>query len=358
MLLTLSACVALADNVPASSSSLEQVSTRDRKVIRRFKLPGDPRGVAVGADGTIYAGLAAPQAVIAVDPDTGAVRKRLILDSPDIASTKELVVLRADRDGKRLFVANGSDESATILSLPDLAILREITMEGEVIRDIVPDPAGRYVYLLGRHVHVFDANGERELKTLPIEDPMAIATSSDGALLAVITSEKYGDVNATVVAFVESDTFTELRRDPLQTEKRIESAFFADRNRVVVAFARDALFEKAVAARAARMAGSPMEGALRMVAGDLVNIVNICLPEKMGPQIATFGGSDRMVVYAERRCSSSGTSLGSTQSVTPVSLYGISAWALAWHPEKKAVVATDPSGFLTLYHLPRVATAR
>lgn len=324
----------------------------------RWALPGDPRGVAVGRNGIIYVGLADPQAVVAIDGTTGAVRKRVVLDSPEIASTKELVVLRTDRNHERLFIANGSDESATILSLPDLAVLREITMEGEVIRDIVPDPAGRYVYLLGRHVHVFDSEGNVELKTLPVKDPMAIAVSSDGAMLAVIASEDFGNVSATVTAYFDTQSFVELRRDPLQTEKTIASAMFADRDRVLLAVARDALFEQRVGARPATVKGSLAAGALRMVHGDLVNVVNICLPEEVGPQIALAPGTDRLVVYAERRCSSSGTSIGSTQSVKPASLYGISAWALAWEPTRSAIVATDPAGFLTIYHQPRVATAR
>ena len=338
--------------------TLSRVETRDRKVISRWTLPGDPRGVAVGADGTVYVGLADPQAVVAINPQTGAVLRRVVLDSPEIASTKELVVLRIDAKKTRLFIANGSDESATILSLPDLSVLREITMEGEVIRDIVPDPAGRYLYILGRHVHVFDAEGDTEVKTLPIEEPMAIATSSAGALLAVIASENFGSVKASVVSFIDPATFSELRRDPLQTEKVIEAAMFGDRDRVVIAFARDALVEKRVASRPSSIKGSPSEGAMRMVTGDLVNIVNICLPAASGPQIATAPGSDRVVVYAERRCSSSGTSIGSTQSVSPASLYGISAWALAYDASRKAIVATDPAGFLTLYHVPRVAVAR
>jgi DNA-binding beta-propeller fold protein YncE len=152
--------------LPAAAETLSLVSTRDRKVVRRWTLPGDPRGVAVGADGTIYAGLAESQAVIAVDPKSGDVLKRVVLDSAEIAATKELVTLRTNPERTRLYIANGSDESATILSLPDLAVLREITMEGETIRDVLPDPKGRYVYVLGRRVHVYDKEGDTELRTL------------------------------------------------------------------------------------------------------------------------------------------------------------------------------------------------
>src|SRR6202022_4136078 len=98
------------------------VPTRDQKIVRRWTLPGDPHGVAVGPDGTLYVGLAQPQAVIAVDPKSGGVKNRIVLDSAEIASTKELVTLRINRAGNRLYIANGSDESATILSLPELTV--------------------------------------------------------------------------------------------------------------------------------------------------------------------------------------------------------------------------------------------
>src|SRR4051794_27944804 len=130
-----------------TSAPLQPSASRDRKVVRRWALPGTPHGVAIGADGTIYVGLAEPQAVVAIDPKAGAIRKRVVLDSADIASTKELVTFRTSADRTRLYIANGSDESAIILSLPELGVLREITMEGETIRDAVPDPKGRYLYI-------------------------------------------------------------------------------------------------------------------------------------------------------------------------------------------------------------------
>src|SRR5688572_4512092 len=162
LLILLTAGAALAQT---GSDALKPSPTRDRKVVRRWVLPGDPRGIALGADGTIYVGLAEPQEVLAVDPTTGAIKRRVVLDSAEIASTKEMVTFRTNRERTRLFIANGSDESATILSLPDLGVLREITMEGEVIRDVVPDPKGRYIYLLGRRVHIFDA-AERDRKSV------------------------------------------------------------------------------------------------------------------------------------------------------------------------------------------------
>src|ERR1051326_5260641 len=139
-------------------------------------------------------------APVAIDPKTGAIKRRVVLDSAEIASTKELVTLRIS--GARLFIANGSDESATILSLPDLAVLREIKIEGEPIRDALPDPRGRYLYLLGRRVHVYDAAGERELHALDVGDPTAIA--ANGKTLAVVAAE------GTVL--FDTSTFAETRR--------------------------------------------------------------------------------------------------------------------------------------------------
>src|SRR2546426_1088540 len=46
----------------------------DSKIVKRWPLAGDPHGIALGADGTIYVGLAQPQAVVAIDPATGAIK--------------------------------------------------------------------------------------------------------------------------------------------------------------------------------------------------------------------------------------------------------------------------------------------
>lgn len=334
MLLTTAASV-----LAHAAEILPAAPTRDRKVIRRWSVAGDPRGVAIGADGTIYAGLAQPQAVIAIDPKSGEVKKRLVLDSAEIASTKELVTLRTNPERTRLFIANGSDESASILSLPDLAVLREITMEGEAIRDAVPDPKGRYIYLLGRRVHVYDKNGTTEVRTLPIEDPMAIAVSANGAMIAVVATEDYGNTKATSVALFDTKTFAQVSRDPLQTTDTIEAAMFADKDRALIALSRDNLFEKTIAAHS--------------TTND-----RICLPEKSGAQIATLGSSDNVLLYAERRCSASGAFSESNRSVTPASLYGINAYALAYDKASNTLVVTDRDGFLTLYSVPRVTIVR
>ena len=356
MLLTTAASV-----LAQAADVLAPAPTRNRKIVKRWTLPGDPRGVAVGADGTIYVGLAQPQAVIAVDPATGAVKQRLVLDSAEIASTKELVTLRTNPDRTRLYIANGSDESATILSLPDLAVLREITMEGETIRDAVPDPAGRYLYLLGRRVHVYDKNGVTELRTLPIDDPMAIAASSSGAMLAVVATEDFGNAKATSVALYDTTSFAEVARDPLQTTQTIESAMFANRDRALIALSREYLFEKPVVSRPARAMvreGSTGPMMLTINFGDLTNSDRVCLPENSGPQIATLASADTLLVYAERRCSASGTFSGSHRGVSTASLYGIAAYSLAYDKASNTVIATDRAGFLTFYSVPRPAIAR
>jgi hypothetical protein len=349
-LLTAAASVS-AQSTP-SADVLRAVAAGGKKIVRRWSLPGDPRGVAIGSDGTIYAGLAESQSVIAVDPKTGVVKKRLVLDSAEIASTKELVTLRTNADRTRLYIANGSDESATILSLPDLAVLREITMEGEMIRDVVPDPRGRYVYLLGRRVHVFDAEGNTEVRALPIADPMAIAASANGSMLAVLATEDFGSTKATVVALFDTTTFAEAARDPLQTEKTIEAAMFAASDRSIIAFARDSLFEKRIALRPTRITGKS-GGAMRVDLGELVNSTHICLPQVSGPQVATLAATDDLLVYAERRCSASGSFTGSAHGVTPASLYNVDAFAVAYDRISNTIVATEADGFLTIYNVPR-----
>jgi len=297
VLLTLSAAL------PLHAQTLAPVATHDAKVVKRWALAGDPHGVAAGADGTLYVGLAQPQAVVAIDPKTGAIKKRVVLDSAEIASTKELVTLRIS--GARLFIANGSDESATILSLPDLAVLREITIEGEPIRDALPDPRGRYLYLLGRRVHVYDAAGERELHALDVGDPTAIA--ANGKTLAVVAAEG--------AVLFDTSTFAEIGRT--KTRGATDVALFA--NDALVTLSRDV----------------------------------VCLPEGSGPQIAALAPNN-VLLFAERRCDASSAFAGGGH-VTPVSLYGVSAYALAYDRAANALVTTERAGYLTIYKVPRAA---
>ena len=348
----------------AASSIIAQpltpVPTHDQKIVKRWQLPGDPHGVAIGADGTIYVGLAQPQAVVAIDPKTGAIKQRLVLDSAEIASTKELVTMRTNRAGTRLYIANGSDESASILSLPDLAVRREITIEGEPIRDALPDPDGHHLYLLGRHVHVYDASGEKELRTINIDDPMAIAVSANGALLAVLFTEDYGNSKATSVAIFDTTNFAELAHEPLQTDKTIEAALFAAGDQALIAFSRTSLFEKPLSMKKpAKQMTTAANGQMRMAIdfGDLTNSDAICLPDGSGPQIAALAPPD-LLLFAERRCSASVAFSGSNRRVTPASLYGVAAYAMAFDRASNNVVVTDRAGFLTIYKVPRAAVAK
>ena len=287
------------------AETLPVVPTQDSKIVKRWQLAGDPHGVAVGPDGTLYVGLAQPQAVVAIDAKTGNVKKKVVLDSAEIASTKELVTLRIS--GARLFIANGSDESATILSLPDLAVLREITMEGEPIRDALPDPRGRYLYLLGRRVHVYDGNGERELHALDVSEPTAIAATAK--TLAVISPEE--------TVLFDTNTFAETAR--AKTSGPTDVALFAS----------DALVT--------------------------LNRDDVCLPVGSGPQIAALAPNN-VLFFAERRCDAS-SALAISGRVTPVSLYGVGAYALAFDRAANALVTTERAGYLTIYKVPRAAVA-
>ncbi|MEA2163431.1 MAG: Cytochrome heme domain [Thermoanaerobaculia bacterium] len=358
--MTSSVALLLALAIPLAAQPLTSVVTRDQKIVKRWELPGDPHGVAVGNDGTIYAGVAKPQAVVAIDPKTGAVKQRLVLDSVDIASTKELVTMRINAAGTRLYIANGSDESTTILSLPDLAVRREITTEGEPIRDALPDPKGRYLYTLGRHVHVYDAEGEKELHTINLDDPMAIAASANGSLLAVVATEDFGNTKATSVALYDTTTFAELAREPLQTDKTIEEALFAANDQALVALSRGSLFEKAISVgKPVKQMAAGTNGQMRMAIdfGDLTSSDSICLPEGSGAQIAALASSD-LLLFAERRCAANGGFAGGNRRVTPASLYGVAAYAMAYDRKSNTVIVTDRAGFLTIYKAPRAAVAK
>jgi hypothetical protein len=320
-LLTVSAAV------PLNAQFLTAAPSTDSKVVKRWALPGDPHGLALGADGTIYVGLAEPQAIVAIDPKSGAIKRRIVLDSADIASTKELVTLRTDRSRLRLFVANGSDESASILSLPTLKIVREITIEGEPIRDALPDPTGRFLYLLGRRVHVYDIDGKGELRTINFDDPIAIAASR--SMLAVFGGDG--------VAFYNAGSFEEIGRNPLRGP--VAAALFAANDTVLVALTRDSLYEKPLTHRATESSE------------------RICLPESSGPQIAALAPPN-LLLFAERRCNSSGAFAGSKRLVAPASLYGINAYAIAYDAVSNVLCVTDRAGYLTIYRVPRAAVVK
>jgi len=296
------------------------VPTDDSKIVRRWSLPGDPHGLTLGGDGTVYVGLAQPQAVVAIDPERGSITKRVILDSAEIAATKELVTMRVSADGSRLYVANGSDESATILSLPNLAVVREITIEGEPIRDALPDPKGRYLFLVGHRVHVYDANGKEELRTVGGDDPTAIAANS--SQLAVLTKDR--------LTLYDLKDFREI--GSAAGLSGVESALFADR--ILLLLAPDALYEVAQ-----KITREP-----------------ICLPAGSGPQIAALA-APRLLLFAERRCNSNGAFSSGEHIVTPASLYGVNAYAVAYDAKSNFLFATERAGYLTIYRVPRPAVA-
>jgi hypothetical protein len=351
--LVLFACASFAD-------TLVPVPTRDVKIIRQWQLPGDPHGVAVARDGTIYVGLAQSQSVAAIDPGTGEMLRNVVLDHAEIASTKELVTLRLTNDGKHLLVANGSDESATILSVPELTVEREITIEGEPIRDALPDPEGHYIVLLGRRVHIYDWKGEVELHRIDFTDAMAVAVSSTGSLLAVLGSHDFGNGKVTVAALYGAPDFKELDREPMQTDRPVEAALFAARDQALIALGRQWIFEKPISgATAERKLETSTSGPMRMRIdfGDLVNSRRVCLPDDSGPQVAALA-SPTLLYFAEKRCSSSGVFSGSAPKIVPASLYGVSAYAIAFDSRNNTLVATDRKGSLTIYKAPRVPIVR
>lgn len=339
---------------------IKSVESRDQKIVRRWSVGGGPRGVAVGANGLIYVGLADRQSVLAIDSKSGRIVSEVILDDPEIAATKELVTMRTNAARTRLYIANGSDESATILSLPDMAVIREITLEGESIRDVVPDPAGRFVLVLGRRLHVYGRDGGEQIRTIDFDQPMAVAVSSNGASLAILGTHDFGNTKATVVALYDTTSFNEIARDPLQTDKTVDAALFAAGDGALVALSREYLYEKPVVSRAPKGMESSSGGKMRMRIdfGDLVNSERICLPEGSGPQIAVLGATSDQLLYAERRCTSSVAFAGSRRKISPASLYGVNAYALAYDAASHTLVATDKAGFLTIYKVPRAATVR
>ncbi len=336
----------------ASATDFSEVATRDKRILKRWSISGSPRGLAIGSDGILYVGLSEPQSVAAIDPETGRIVREVVLDDPDMASTKELVTMRIAAGGKRLVVAHGSDESVSILSLPELGVIREITLEGEVIRDVIPDPAGRYLYVLGRQVYVYDFDGSNRLRSFGDIDPMAIAINQSGSLLAIVGTEKFDHVDATVVAFHDTATMNEVAREPLQTDRRIVSATFAAGDRALVVAAPDWMAEKSLEARPQK--GGPTASDLRMRIrfGDLMNSQRVCLPDGSGPQILASGRSNSTVLFAEKRCSASASFDAAPRRVTLTSLYGIDAYALAFDPASSSIYATDRKGFVTQYRMP------
>lgn len=335
----------------ADSATLEEVSARGRNVVRRWSLSGTPKAVAVDAGGTIYVGLSEPQSIVAIDPLARRIERETTLDHEEIASTKDFSTLRIGNRGTRLYVAQGSDESVTVLSLPALEVTREILLEGEVIRDALPDPAGQYLYVLGRRVHVYDIEGKRSIRRITDLEPLALATDRAGSVLAVVGFQQFPNGRATMIAFYDTSTLTEIGRMPLQTDREILSAFFAAGDEVIVTLAADWLGEAPARPRKEPIPTGTSTGTemrLRIDFGDLVPSESVCTPEGAGPQIATTSTDGTTVVFAEKRCSAGSTFTASKRRTTSVSIYGIDAYAIARTPEG-LYIASDPSGYLTIY---------
>ena len=75
---------------------------------------------------------------------------------------------------------------------------------------------------------------------------MAIAVSANGATLAVIAPQDYGNAKATSVALFDTANFHELARESLQTDKPVGAALFAAGDRALIALGPDALYEKSL----------------------------------------------------------------------------------------------------------------
>jgi len=119
----------------------------------------------------------------------------------------------------------------------------------------------------------------------------------------------------------------------------VAAALFAANDKVLVALSRDPFYEKPLTIRAT---GSSER---------------ICLPEGSGPQIAALAAPD-LLLFAERRCNSSGGFTGSNRLVAPASLYGVNAYAIAYDPAPNFLYVTERAGYLTIYRVPRAAVVK
>jgi hypothetical protein len=54
----------------------------------------------------------------------------------------------------------------------------------------------------------------------------------------------------------------------------------------------------------------------------------------------------------------SGAFTGSARRISPASLYGVSAYAIAFDPAANTLAVTDKAGFLTIYKVPRAAQVK
>ena len=153
------------------------------------------------------------------------------------------------------------------------------------------------------------------------ENPSAIAVN--GTHLAVLTKDR-------VTLF---DTSAFKQTGVVLGLNGIEAAMFADR--LLLLFSRDTLYE----------------------VGQRIIRDPICLPQGSGPQIAALA-SPRLLLFAERRCASSSAFSDNDHTVTPASLYGVNAYAVAYDAKSNFLYTTERAGYLTIYRVPRPAIAR
>jgi len=133
----------------------------------------------------------------------------------------------------------------------------------------------------------------------------------------------------------DTSTFEELEHDRFDTTKPVEALMFAAGDRVLIALIRDALVERS---------------------GKRIIREPICLPEGSGPQIAALA-SPQLLLFAERRCTSSGAFSTIDRPVAPASLYGVDAYAVAYDRQENFLYTTERAGYLTIYRVPRAAAA-
>lgn len=328
-----------------AAKPLDAHSDRSVNVVRRWSLPGTPRGLAVDRDGLVYVGLSDRQSILRIDPSRDLLEKEIVLDRPEIASTKEIVTLRFDRSraGERLLAANGIDESLTILSTPELAVLREITLEGEVVRDAVGDPLGRYLYILGRDVHIFDHQGAMKIRTIREPRPSAISVSRTGRLLAVAGSERISGIEVTTVALWDVETMKELERIPMQTDAKVVGLTFAAGDRALVAATETAVLQLALDRDKTEKALIAADDGLRtnIAAADLISTDTVCIDPSSSPQVISLGPTGSELLFPEKRCGRGGSMTGGPRYVSVQSLYPLEAFAIAWDPTREAVFATS-----------------
>ena len=99
------------------------------------------------------------------------------------------------------------------------------------------------------------------------------------------------------------------------------------------------------------MVAESRRGSAQIVQGSLVSM----LPQVA--QIMTLAPNN-LLLYAERRCNVSGAFSGEPSRITPASLYGVNAYAIAYDKDANTLAVTDRAGTLTIYRVPRSGNAK